>query len=69
MEAQDPKDLQDGDVLRLRAAVTASRKLVDDVSLEINDQVNIIKVAKGNESTPKEVTAQYTQLLAVYLCL
>ena len=28
-DMEDPKDLQDGAVLRLRAAVTASRKLVD----------------------------------------
>ena len=66
MEDPDPKDLQDCAVLRLRAAVTALRKFVDDVSLEISDQVNIIKVAKWNESesTLKEVIAQYTQLLA-----
>ena len=39
----DPKDLQDGIILRLRAAVKASRKMVDDVSTEISDQVEIIK--------------------------
>ena len=43
----DSKDLQDGLILRLRATVKASRKLVDDVTLEINDQVEIIKVARG----------------------
>ena len=54
MEESHSKDLQDGAVLRLRAGVTASRKLIDDVSLEISDQVDIIKVATWNESTPKE---------------
>ena len=51
-------------MLRMRAAVAASRKKVDDVSLEISDQVDIIKMAKGDDDTTKEVIAQYTQLLS-----
>ena len=63
MEDPYPKDLQDGAVLKLRAGVTASRKLIDNISLEISDQVDIINVAKGKEDTPKEVITQYTQVL------
>ena len=63
MEDSYLKDLQDTAVLRLRAGVTASRKLIDNVSLEIGDQVDIIKVAKGKEDTPQEVVTQYTQVL------
>ena len=43
MEESCPKDLQDEAVLRLRASVTASRKLI----VEINDQVGITNIAKG----------------------
>ena len=41
MEESCPKDLQDAAVPRLRASVTASRKLIDDIMVEVNDQVSI----------------------------
>ena len=42
----------------------ASRKLVDEVTLEITDQVEIIKVAKGDDTNPQEIIGQYTQQLS-----
>ena len=60
MEESCPKDLQDEAVLRLRASVTASRKLI----VEINDQVGITNIAKGKEGTPRAVPKQYTKVLA-----
>ena len=63
-DMDDRKDLQDGLILRLWAAVKASRKLVDEVTLEITDQVEIIKVAKGDDTNPQEIIGQYTQQLS-----
>ena len=58
-----PKDLQDAAIMILRASVTSARKLLDHITVEVNDQVGIIKAAKGR-ATPKAVLVQYTKALA-----
>ena len=47
----------------LRASVTSARKLLDDITVEVNDQVGIINAAKGR-ATLKAVLVQYTKALA-----
>ena len=47
-----PKDLQDPQIMLLRASVTSARKDLDDVTVEIEDQVAHIKAAKGR-GTPE----------------
>ena len=56
-----PKDLMDGEIVRLRAAVKASRKLLDDLNSEVVDQVEIVNQAKGRNG-PKAVLVQYTKV-------
>ena len=58
-----PKDLQDAAIRILRASVTSARKLLDDITVEVYDQVRIINAAKGR-ATPKAVLVQYTKALA-----
>ena len=58
-----PKDLQDAAIRILRASVTSARKLLDDITVEVNARVGIIKAAKGR-ATPKAVLVQYTKALA-----
>ena len=58
-----PKDLQDAAIMILRASVTSARKLLDDITVEVNDQVGIINAAKGR-ATLKAVLVQYTKALA-----
>ena len=47
MDESCPKDLHDAAILRLRASWTSSRKLLDDITDEVNDQVSIINAARG----------------------
>ena len=42
-----PKDLQDPQIMLLRASVTSTRKDLDEITVEIDDQVAHIKAAKG----------------------
>ena len=58
-----PKDLQDAQNMVLRASVTSARKLLDDITVEVNEQVGHIKAAKGR-ATPKASIVQYTKALA-----
>ena len=62
MENVVPKDLMDSEILRLRASVTASRKLLDDINSEIVEQVETVTEAKGRNG-PKAVLVQYTKVL------
>ena len=57
-----PKDLMDSEIVRLRASVTASRKLLDDLNSEVVEQVEIVNEAKGRNG-PKAVLVQYTKVL------
>ena len=43
MENSTPKDRMDAEILRLRASVTASRKLLDDINGEVTDQAKIVQ--------------------------
>ena len=43
-----PKDLQDAQIMVLRASVTSARKLLDDIMVEVDDQLAHIKVAKSH---------------------
>ena len=42
-----PKDMQDPQIMLLRASVTSTRKDLDEIMVEIDDQVAHIKAAKG----------------------
>ena len=42
-----PKDLQDPQIMLLRASVTSARKDLDNITVEVDDQVAHIKAAKG----------------------
>ena len=42
-----PKNLQDAQIMVLRASVTSARKLLDDITVPVNDQVGHIEAAKG----------------------
>ena len=57
-----PKDLQDMQMMLLRASETSARKGLDDVTVEIEDQVAHIKAAKGRD-TPEAALKQYKKLL------
>ena len=37
-----PKDLQDPHIMLLRASVTSARKVLDNITVEIEDQVVLI---------------------------
>ena len=52
----------DSEILRLRASVTASRKLLDDINSEVTEQVEIVTAAQGRDG-PKAVLVQYTKVL------
>ena len=58
-----PKNLQDAQIMVLRASVTSARKLLDDITVEVNDQVGHITAAKGR-ATPYAAIVQYTKALA-----
>ena len=57
-----PKDLMDSEIVRLRASVTASRKLLDDLNSEIVEQVQIVNDAAGRNG-PRAVLVRYTKVL------
>ena len=57
-----PKDLQDPQIMLLRASVTSARKDLDDIMVEVDDQVAHIKAAKGR-ATPKAAMMQYRKAL------
>ena len=57
-----PKDLMDSEIVRLRASVTASRKLLDDLNSEIDEQVQVVNDAKGRNG-PRALLVQYTKVL------
>ena len=59
-----PKDLMEPEIVRLRASVTASRKLLDDLNSEIDEQVQIVNDAKGRNG-PRALLVQYTKVLEV----
>ena len=62
MENSTPKDLMDSEILRLRASVTASRKLLDDINSEVTKQVEIVTAAQGRDG-PKAALVQYNKVL------
>ena len=47
MENSTLKDLMDAEILRLRATVTVSRKLLDDINSELTEQVEIVTAVRG----------------------
>ena len=53
-----PKDLQDPQIMLLRASVTSARKGLDDITAEIEDQVILINTAKGKD-TPEAALMQF----------
>ena len=53
-----PKDLQDPQIMLLRASVTSARKGLDDITAEIKDQVILINTAKGKD-TPEAALMQF----------
>ena len=57
-----PTDLLDSEIVRLRASLTALRKSLDDVMSEIEDQVEVVKQARGR-NVPREFLIQYTKVL------
>ena len=59
-----PKDLMDPEIVRLRASVAVSRKLLDDLKSEIDEQVQVVNGAKGRNG-PKAILVQYTKILEV----
>ena len=44
--------------------MASSRKLLDDITVEVNDQVSMINAARGKEGTPRAMLLQYTKVLA-----
>ena len=62
----DPKDLMDPEIVRLRASIAVSRKLLDDQKSEINEQVKVVNEAKERNG-PKAILIQYTKILEVLL--
>ena len=56
-----PKDLMESEIVRLRASVTASRKLLDDLNSEVDEQVQIVNDAKGRNG-PRALLVQYTKV-------
>ena len=62
----DPKDLMDPEIVRLRASIAVSRKLLDDQKSEINEQVKVVNEAKERNG-PKAILIQYTKVLEVLL--
>ena len=57
-----PKDLQAPKIMLLRASVTSARKGLDDITAEIEDQVVLIKTAKGKD-TPDSALMQFKKSL------
>ena len=61
-ENMGPQDLMDADILRLRASLVASMKLMDDINGEVTDQGNAVIAVKGRNG-PRAVLVQYTKVL------
>ena len=57
-----PKDLNDSQIVLLRAGVTKARKDLDDISFEIEEQVGLINTAVGR-ATPEIALMQYKKAL------
>ena len=57
-----PKDLNDPQIVLLRAGVTKARKDLDDISAKIEDQVGLINTAVGR-ATPDVALMQYRKAL------
>ena len=57
-----PKDLQDSQIMILRASVTESRKDLDDITAEIDEQVGLIKTAM-EKTTPETALMQFKRSL------
>ena len=57
-----PKDLQDPQIMILRASVTKSRKDLDNISAEIDEQVGLIKTAM-EKTTPETALMQFKRSL------
>ena len=57
-----PTHLLDSEIVRLRSSLTALRKSLDDVVSEIEEQVEVVKQAKGR-NVPRPVMIQYTKVL------
>ena len=57
-----PKDLNDSQIMLLRAGVTKARKDLDDISAEIEEQVGLINTAVGR-ATPDIALMQYKKAL------
>ena len=57
-----PKDLQDPHIMLLRASVTSARKVLDNITVEIEDQVVLIQTAKGKD-TPEAALMQFKKSL------
>ena len=61
-----PSDLLDGEIVKLRSSCTASRKYLDDVKEEIDEQVQVIVQAKARD-VAKPVLIRYTRVLETLL--
>ena len=59
----DPVGLKDSQILKLRASVKTSRKLVDDLILEIADHIQNVEKAKVDPEVPKNMVHDYSKQL------
>ena len=57
-----PTDINDPNIVLLRAGVTKARKDLDDISADIADQVDLINAAVGR-ATPEDALMRYKQAL------
>ena len=57
-----PIDINDPQIVLLRAGVTKARKDLDDISAEIADQVGLINTAVGR-ATPEDALMRYKKAL------
>ena len=56
------KDLLDGEIVRLRASLTASRKSLDDLKTEVLDQAETVQGVRARNG-PKALLNQYIKVL------
>ena len=66
MEWSVPNDLNDKEIVRLRAAVTRAKKDLDEVTTEIAEQASVITTAQGKD-TPAEIVLGYKKSLKCLL--
>ena len=58
-----PVGLKDSQFLKLRAAVKAARKTVDDLILEIGLHIAEVEAAKANPDIPKNMVYDFSRQL------